>query len=85
VAPSYRSRLLVIARNYPNYVLLTLGLWTQRLVLASFQSTDATVLAPVPYAPPFLPDAFTQPSFVLAPRCRLSKVYGDVLGRAPQH
>lgn len=56
-----RPRVLVLARNYPNNVLPTLGLWTQRLVLASTGSADPTVVSPVPYAPPLLPiDSFAK-------------------------
>jgi teichuronic acid biosynthesis glycosyltransferase TuaC len=56
-----RRRVLVLARNYPNNVLPTLGLWTQRLVLASTRSADPTVISPVPYAPPLLPvEAFAK-------------------------
>ena len=50
-----RPHILVLARNYPNNVLRTLGLWTQRLVIASCRSVVPTVIAPVPYAPPFIP------------------------------
>lgn len=50
-----RPHMLVLARNYPNNVLPTLGLWTQRLVIASCQSVVPTVIAPVPYAPPIIP------------------------------
>ncbi len=49
-----RPRVLVLARNYPNNVLPTLGLWTRRLVNASTRAVDPTVIAPVPYAPPLL-------------------------------
>ena len=56
-----RRRVLVLARNYPNNVLPTLGLWTQRLVLASTRSAHPTVISPVPYAPPLLPvEAFAK-------------------------
>ena len=56
-----RRKVLVLARNYPNNVLPTLGLWTQRLVLASTRSADPTVISPVPYAPPLLPvEAFAK-------------------------
>lgn len=50
-----RPRVLVLARNHPNNVLPTLGLWTQRLVRASLAVADPTVVAPVPYAPPGVP------------------------------
>ncbi len=49
-----RPHVLHLARNYPNNVLPTLGLWTQRLVAASCCSADPTVIAPVPYAPPLI-------------------------------
>jgi glycosyltransferase involved in cell wall biosynthesis len=61
VTEARRRRVLVLARNYPNNVLPTLGLWTQRLVLASTRSADPTVISPVPYAPPLLPiEAFAK-------------------------
>ncbi|MBI3529596.1 MAG: glycosyltransferase [Betaproteobacteria bacterium] len=61
MAPGPRLQVLVLARNYPNNVMPTLGLWTQRLVLASSRLVDPTVIAPVPYAPPLLPiEAFTR-------------------------
>ncbi len=64
-----RPRVLVLARNYPNNVLPTLGLWTQRLVRASMRSADPTVISPVPYAPPLLPiDAFAKFRDVLPAR-----------------
>jgi glycosyltransferase involved in cell wall biosynthesis len=50
-----RPRVLVLARNHPNNVLPTLGIWTQRLVQASTGIARPTVVAPVPYAPPGLP------------------------------
>ena len=50
-------RVLVLARNYPNTAFPTLGLWTERLVQASTAVADPTVVAPVPYAPPFIPTA----------------------------
>lgn len=50
-----RPRVLHLARNYPNSVFPTLGLWTQRLVIAASASSDPVVVAPVPYAPPLLP------------------------------
>lgn len=50
-----RPRVLVLARNHPNNVLPTLGLWTKRLVQASLAVADPTVVAPVPYAPPGMP------------------------------
>jgi len=50
-------RVLVLARNYPNNAFPTLGLWTQRLVAASTAVARPTVIAPVPYAPPFVPSA----------------------------
>ena len=33
-----RIRVLHIARNYPNNVIPTMGLWTQRLVLAAYNA-----------------------------------------------
>lgn len=52
-----RPRVLVLARNYPNNAFPTLGLWTERLVAASTAVSRPTVVAPVPYAPPFFPAA----------------------------
>lgn len=49
--------MLVLARNYPNNAFPTLGLWTERLVAASSAIARPTVVAPVPYAPPFVPIA----------------------------
>ncbi|MGH7616401.1 MAG: glycosyltransferase [Gemmatimonadaceae bacterium] len=49
-------RVLVIARNYPNPALPTLGIWTSRLVHASRTSADPVVVAPVPWAPPGFPE-----------------------------
>jgi glycosyltransferase involved in cell wall biosynthesis len=50
-----KPRVLVLARNYPNNAFPTLGLWTERLVMASSAVAEPTVVAPVPYAPPFVP------------------------------
>lgn len=50
-----RPRVLVLARNYPNNVLPTLGLWTSRMVRASLAVARPTVISPVPYAPPGIP------------------------------
>ncbi|MEP6690047.1 MAG: glycosyltransferase [Gemmatimonadaceae bacterium] len=50
-----KPRVLVLARNYPNNAFPTLGLWTERLVMASSAVAQPTVVAPVPYAPPFVP------------------------------
>ena len=56
-----RPRVLVIARNYPNNILPTLGIWTARFVQASTGAADPTVIAPVPYAPPGIPiEAFAR-------------------------
>lgn len=56
-----RPRALVLARNYPNNVIPTMGLWTRRLVEASAESVDPVVVAPVPFAPPLLPiEAFSR-------------------------
>jgi glycosyltransferase involved in cell wall biosynthesis len=52
-----KPRVLVLARNYPNNAFPTLGLWTERFVDASRSVADPTVVAPVPYAPPFVPVA----------------------------
>jgi glycosyltransferase involved in cell wall biosynthesis len=53
----HKPRVLVLARNYPNSAFPTLGLWTERLVAASAAVAEPTVVAPVPYAPPFVPSA----------------------------
>ena len=50
-----KPRVLVLARNYPNNAFPTLGLWTERFVAASASIARPTVVAPVPYAPPFVP------------------------------
>ncbi len=55
-----KPRVLVLARNYPNNAFPTLGLWTERLVAASTAVARPTVVAPVPYAPPYVPIAFIQ-------------------------
>lgn len=56
-----RPRVLVLARNYPNNVLPTLGLWTRRMVRASLAVAQPTVISPVPYAPPGIPlDAYAR-------------------------
>ena len=52
-----KPRVLVLARNYPNNAFPTLGLWTERFVDASRSVADPTVVAPVPFAPPFVPAA----------------------------
>src|SRR5689334_2721992 len=52
-----KPRVLVLARNYPSNAFPTLGLWTERLVAASASVAVPTVIAPVPYAPPFVPAA----------------------------
>jgi glycosyltransferase involved in cell wall biosynthesis len=51
---------LVLARNYPNNAFPTIGLWTERFVAASTAVAHPTVVAPVPYAPPFIPGASTR-------------------------
>ena len=48
-------RVLVLARSYPNSQFPTLGVWTQRMVLASTGHAQPTVIAAVPYVPPGLP------------------------------
>ena len=53
-------RVLVLARNYPNNAFPTIGLWTERFVAASTVVARPTVVAPVPYAPPFIPGAATR-------------------------
>ena len=49
------SRVLVLARSYPNSQFPTLGVWTQRMVVASIGGARPTVIAPVPYVPPGVP------------------------------
>jgi teichuronic acid biosynthesis glycosyltransferase TuaC len=49
-----RPRVLVLARNFPNPELPTLGIWTERMVRASREVAEPTVVAPVPYVPVFL-------------------------------
>jgi teichuronic acid biosynthesis glycosyltransferase TuaC len=49
------SRVLVLARSYPNSQFPTLGVWTQRMVVASTGGAQPTVIAPVPYVPPGVP------------------------------
>ena len=50
-----RPHVLHLARNFPNRVTPTLGLWTRRLVAVSRGAADPTVIAPVPYVPPLVP------------------------------
>ena len=46
-------RALVLARSYPNDVLPSLGLWTERpTVLLQERGCDMRVVSPVPYCPP---------------------------------
>lgn len=46
-------RVLVLARSYPNDVLPSLGLWTERpTVLLQEHGHDMRVVSPVPYCPP---------------------------------
>ena len=52
-----KPRVLVLARNYPNNAYPTLGVWTERLVQVSRQVAEPTVVAPVPYAPAFVPSS----------------------------
>lgn len=63
-----KPRVLVLARNYPNPLMPTLGLWTERLVRASTESADPTVISPVPWSPPGAPEAFSR--FRRVPRAR---------------
>ncbi|MGI8497659.1 MAG: glycosyltransferase [Gemmatimonadaceae bacterium] len=53
-----RPRVLVIARNYPNPALPTLGLWTERLVHCSLPIADPTVISAIPFVPPGAAFAF---------------------------
>jgi glycosyltransferase involved in cell wall biosynthesis len=46
-------RVLVLARSYPNHMLPSLGLWTERpTVLLQERGCDIRVVSPVPYCPP---------------------------------
>jgi glycosyltransferase involved in cell wall biosynthesis len=48
-----QPRVLVLARSYPNDVLPSLGLWTERpTVLLQEHGCDMRVVSPVPYCPP---------------------------------
>jgi teichuronic acid biosynthesis glycosyltransferase TuaC len=67
-------RVLVLARNFPNNSFPTLGLWTERLVSASTAVARPTVIAPVPYAPPFMPSAYFRRFRAIA----RSRTAGDV-------
>jgi glycosyltransferase involved in cell wall biosynthesis len=49
---SRRTRVLVLARSYPNPVIPLLGLWSRRLVHCVDQVVEAKVVSPVPWAPP---------------------------------
>jgi len=49
----HRPKVLVIARNFPNPKLPTLGIWTERLVRASMAFAEPVVVAPVPWFPRF--------------------------------
>jgi teichuronic acid biosynthesis glycosyltransferase TuaC len=53
-------RVLVLARNYPNNAFPTIGVWTERFVEASTSVASPTVVAPVPYTPPFMPGAWAR-------------------------
>lgn len=82
MAPMSRPKVLVLARNYPNNVIPTMGLWTQRLVQASSHTVDPTVIAPIPYSPPFLPiEAFAR--FRRVARQRVDAGYDVFHPRAP--
>ena len=50
-----RLRVLTLARNYPNPVLPTLGIWTERLTQSILPYAEPRVIAPVPWAPPGVP------------------------------
>ena len=73
-------RVLVLARNYPNDQFQTLGLWTERLVMASTAVSRPTVLAPVPYAPPFMPNAYFRRFRAIA----RTRAIGGVIVRHPR-
>ena len=48
-------RVLVLARSYPNNVLPTLGLWTERITSCTAHFCDVRVVSPVPHCPPLPP------------------------------
>lgn len=50
-----RPRVLVLSQNYPSVPFPTRGLWVRRFVRLSLDIAVPEVVAPVPYAPPFLP------------------------------
>ena len=52
-----KSKILYLSRSYPNNVFNTNGLWVEGLVRAMSRLHDVRVIAPVPYAPPFLAPA----------------------------
>ena len=56
-----RKRVLVLARSYPNDLLPTLGLWTERPTVHLAERFEIRVVSPVPWCPP-LPrvGSFTQ-------------------------
>lgn len=49
---SKRLRVLALARSFPNGVLPTLGLWTERPARHIARLCDLEVVSPVPYCPP---------------------------------
>ena len=73
-------RVLVLARNYPNNAFPTIGIWTERLVAASAAVARPTVVAPVPYAPPFIGNAFTRRFRTVA----RTRVAGDITVHHPR-
>lgn len=48
-------RVLVLSRSFPNPVIPALGIWVARLVDTARSLADQTVVAPVPWVPPFVP------------------------------
>jgi teichuronic acid biosynthesis glycosyltransferase TuaC len=50
--PTEKLRVLVLARAYPNDVLPTLGLWTERPTVRLARRCDLRVVSPVPWCPP---------------------------------
>jgi len=49
---SYRPKVLVLSKSYPNSVFEVLGLWVENLVRHSAEFCEPKVIAPVQYCPP---------------------------------
>ncbi len=50
-----RPRLLILSENFPNAAFPYLGIWAQRMTLASRGVVEPRVIAPVPWVPPGAP------------------------------